>query len=133
MQADLLHRAFVHFLIWSSLALTAISVLLGVFQIGTFLWDLNVKEFATPQKEKAAATEQFLWSCSHNHLNPRDFDGPYREYGDNSVHNWVWRVKKVREEHIAVHISYMPYDVSDTISTVLVESHTDQQGKTTVR
>jgi hypothetical protein len=27
----------------------------------------------------------------------------------------------------------MPYDVSDTISTVLVETHPDQQGKTTIR
>lgn len=105
------------------LATSLVSAVLGVIYVAMLAWDWNTLAFATPQKEKAAATEQFLWSCHRHRLNPADFEGPYRDYSDNDVHTWVWSVKKDHEEHIAVHISYMPYEVSDTISTVLAEAH----------
>jgi hypothetical protein len=99
-----------------------VNVAFGLFYFAMLVWDWNTYASATAQKEKAAATAQFLWSCKHNKLDPRDFAGPYRDYGDNSVHVWIWSLRRDRSRHIAVHISYMPYEISDTISTVLVHA-----------
>lgn len=96
-----------------------LSAVFGVIYLGEMIWDWNTLAFSTPEKEKAAATEQFLWSCGRNHLNPKAFLGPFRDYDDTHAHSWVWKLRAHGDEHISVHITYMPYEISDTISNAL--------------
>jgi len=114
-------RALTKYLRWTIVSVLSVVTVLVLYFVSGETYFYVTK---SPERAEAEARRVFLDICARERFDPKAFRGPERPIieSDKERGYYTFSWSKSAEETIWITISYLPYDVSYTISQALTES-----------